>query len=199
MLEYSTEKGVKPLEINDVLDARKIALEEALKRQMIKTPYNRITVNQLIEEVGISRKTFYRTFSSKDECLDSLIEQFVLNQHRRVTLTLTEPVDLMAAYKTVLLYWKENKPFADALIRDDLLFLFLNASTTHVMKEEQNLYRILQTSDTACDEDIILFFNAGNTVLAIHWLQNGCKTPVDEMAHKLVRLNHTQLIVKDPG
>lgn len=185
------------MEINEILDARKIALEEALKRLMIKTPYDRITVNQLVEEVGISRKTFYRTFPSKDACLDSLIEQYVLNQHRRVTLTLAKPVDLVSSYKTVLLYWKENKAFVDAIMRDNLMPLLLKVSTAHIMKEEKNLYRIMQTSDIACDEDIILFFNAGNTVLAINWLQNGCKTPLDEMAHKLVRLNHTQLLVNN--
>lgn len=184
---------------HELLDQRRTALEDALKQLLIRTPYDRITVDQLVEAVGISRKTFYRTFSSKDSCLESLIRQFVLSQHRRVTLSLSEPVDLVAAYRTVLLHWKENKPFVDAMLRDNLIPLFFHASCAHVMQEERNLYHIMQTSDMGCDEDIVLFFNAGNTILAIHWLQNGCKTPLDEMAQKLVRLNHKQLLSNTQG
>lgn len=178
----------------ELLDQRKTALTNALRQLMIKTPYAQITVDQLIQITGISRKTFYRTFPSKDACLESLIKQFVLEQHSSVTLSLTQPVDLVSAYSANLLYWKENKPFVDAMLRDKLLPLILKYSITHIQQEEHHLYRIMQTNSMECDEDVLLFFNAGNTILIINWLHNNCKTPVEEMARKLVRLNHTQLL-----
>lgn len=182
------------MENTEVQDRRKNALADALRHLMIKTPYSRITVNHLIDEVGISRKTFYRTFPSKDACLETLIDLFVLDQHRSVTLTLTQPVDLVAAYTANLLFWKEHKSFVDAMLRDNLLPLFLRRSIIHIQKEEHHLYRIMQTTSMECDEDVLLFFNAGNTIMILNWLHNDCRTPVEEMAHKLVRLNHTQLL-----
>ena len=178
----------------EVLDKRKAALAGALRQLMIRMPYSKITVDQLIEEVGISRKTFYRTFSSKDACLEALMDQFILEQHSSVTLTLTHPVDLVAAYSAHLMFWKKHKAFVDALLRNKLFPLFLKRSIIHIQNEEHHLYRILQTTNMECDEDVLLFFNAGNTVMIIKWLYDDCKTPVEEMAHKLVRLNHTQLL-----
>ena len=178
----------------EALDRRKAALAGALRHLMIRMPYSKITVDQLIEEVGISRKTFYRTFSSKDACLEALMDQFILEQYSSVTLTLTQPVDLVAAYSASLLYWKENRLFVDAMLRDKMLHLLLKYSILHIRQEEHHLYRIMRTNTMECDDDVLLFFNAGNTVLIINWLHNNCKTPVEEMARKLVRLNHTQLL-----
>lgn len=182
------------MENSELLTSRKIQLEEALMRMMLKTPYNRITVNDLIADVGVSRKTFYRTFPSKDACLDELVGQFVMKLHRQVTLKLSQPVDLVESYTESLRYWQENKAFFEALVRDNLLSLYIDHQILHIQQEERNLGRIMDAVDMKHDEDVLRFFSAGNTAISLHWIQSGCKTPIDAMARKLVRLNHAQLL-----
>ena len=55
------------------LRSKKI-IAEVLLRLMTQYPYAEITVKHILLEAGISRKTFYRNFSSKDDVLDAYIE-----------------------------------------------------------------------------------------------------------------------------
>lgn len=183
---------------SEMLAMRKIRLEEVLMEMMIKTPYTRITVDQLTEAVGISRKTFYRTFPSKDACLDELIGQFVLGIHRQVTLKLAQPVDLVASYTESLRYWQENRAFFEALVRDNLLPLYIKHQVLHIQQEERRLGQIMDAPSMKHDEDILLFFAAGNATISLRWIQTGCKVPIEEMAKKLARLNHSPLLHRNP-
>lgn len=53
-------------------------LTETLLRIMKEYPYHEITVKHILLESGISRKTFYRNFLSKDDILNSYIDSILL-------------------------------------------------------------------------------------------------------------------------
>ena len=51
----------------------KKTITETLLYLMAKYPYTEITVKHILLEADVSRKTFYRNFSSKDDVLNSYI------------------------------------------------------------------------------------------------------------------------------
>ncbi|MCI8937659.1 MAG: TetR/AcrR family transcriptional regulator [Lachnospiraceae bacterium] len=66
---------------------------------MTQYPYTEITVKHILLEAGISRKTFYRNFSSKDDVLHTYIDT-VLNDY------------------TETLFQEENYSFAFRILTD---------------------------------------------------------------------------------
>ena len=186
------------MDCTELMDQRKTALEDMLLKLLRELPYSQITVQDIIRDLGLSRKTFYRIFPCKDACLESLIYRFVLNNHRYVNERLTEPVDLLDSYIHHLNYWKENRTFLEIIDRNRLGPFLMKHALAHVQREETALLSLLNSPDMVCDEDILLFFMAGVNTLVMYWIRCGCRTPVEELAQKLVRLIHSPLL-KEPS
>lgn len=185
------------MDSNELMEQRKTALEDALLELLKERPYSQITVQDLIRDLGLSRKTFYRLFPCRDACLESLIYRFVLNNHCYVNQRMTEPADLLQSYIHHLNYWKENRFFLEIIDRNRLTPFLMKHALAHVQREEKHIVSLLNSPDMKCDEDILLFFIAGVNTMVMYWVRCGCRTPVEELAQKLVRLIHSPLL-KEP-
>ena len=53
---------------------RQRELERGLLQAMGKQPYEKITLTELCRELKVPRKTFYRYFPTKDDCLLALVD-----------------------------------------------------------------------------------------------------------------------------
>ena len=58
---------------------RQRQLEQNLLELMAEQPYSGITINQICDLAGISRKSFYRYFGSKDGCLHALLDHTIMD------------------------------------------------------------------------------------------------------------------------
>ena len=58
---------------------RQRQLEQSLLELMEDFPYKAITIGQICDQVGISRKSFYRYFDSKDGCLFALLDHTIMD------------------------------------------------------------------------------------------------------------------------
>lgn len=62
------------LEHNEELhDATIEAIEQSFRLLMEETPYEKITVSQIVRKAGVSRSAFYRNYETKDELFDKII------------------------------------------------------------------------------------------------------------------------------
>ena len=52
-------------------------ISTALLKLMQKHPYAEISVKQIIMETSLARKTFYLNFSSKDDVLESILDELI--------------------------------------------------------------------------------------------------------------------------
>ena len=90
-----------------MVNATKLALEAALKKQLLHKPIDKITINDLTEECGISRMAFYYHF--KD--IYDLVEWCCVEDGKQVlqnkTTYDTWQEGLCQVFEAVL----ENKPF----------------------------------------------------------------------------------------
>ena len=63
-------------------NATKLALEESLKHLLLKKPLDKITINDLTTDCGISRMTFYYHFKDKYDLINWIFyTEFVSNIH----------------------------------------------------------------------------------------------------------------------
>ena len=52
-------------------------ISTALLKLMQENPYAEISVKQIIMETSLARKTFYLNFSSKDDVLESILDELI--------------------------------------------------------------------------------------------------------------------------
>ena len=52
-------------------------ISNALLKLMQEHPYAEISVKQIIMETSLARKTFYLNFSSKDDVLESILDELI--------------------------------------------------------------------------------------------------------------------------
>ncbi len=88
-------------------NATKLALEEALKRQLLKKPLDRITINDLTADCGISRMTFYYHFKDIYDLVEwcCLEDAKIALQGKKTSSTWHD--GLLQIFDAVM----ENKPF----------------------------------------------------------------------------------------
>lgn len=75
-LFVSERKLMNPSQNPSALRSKKI-ITETLLHLMTQHPYAEITVKHILLESNISRKTFYRNFSSKDDVLNSYMDSIL--------------------------------------------------------------------------------------------------------------------------
>ena len=120
---------------------RRRQLEDELFRTMLQKPYIEISVSDLCEQAGVSRKSFYRYYGNKDGCLNALLDRVLMNN-----VSGQGKIDLSAGiHSPVLLqameYWMEQKPLLDLITENGLQSRLLERCFLHVGSEKQDALR----------------------------------------------------------
>lgn len=171
------------------LRSKKI-ITEVLLRLMAQYPYAEITVKHILLEAGISRKTFYRNFSSKDDVLDAYIEAIL--QSYVETLAENENYSFINMLDTIFDLCEEYKEFLLILREHGLLYLLLVKLNAIILTEH---YKIAQCHladqrnhlvDQLLSEYIVSFNIGGVWNIIVRWLENGMKDSVDDIKKSIV-------------
>ena len=156
-------------------------ITQALLTLMKSTPYNEISVKQIILEAGLARKTFYRNYESKDDVLISLIKKTLHNYYNIVNSGLSDVLT------TVFSFAEKNKDILLLLDRNNMLHLVLQC-----MNEYGPLLRREFVSDSnpfnklfdGLDSSYLMAFNIGAfwNVISM-WIHRGMSDrPEDVMS-----------------
>ena len=169
---------------------RKCATEVSVRNQhsvtagllelMQKIPYEDITVTQICQSAGVTRRIFYHLFSNKTDALHALIDQTILGAEGY------RP-DLPDETLRFCLYWREQKPLFDALHSSNLSNLLLERMITSVLDEAYDVRYWLKAYDPDTATDIIIFNLCGIMGLTYGWYRSGYQKTPEEMAR---RINH---------
>lgn len=184
----------------DIMDAnfqRSVQIEECLLEIMRSVPYQRITVSELCDRLGIARKTFYYYYPSKDDCLNAIVDRKIEEAALYTADVLPNNAKSVQAYLSNLNFWKSQKPFLDSLMTNNLGWVFIKRYIRYVQEEEKNLENLLGTPDVKFDSDILLFYMCGQISMMLQWYSRGFDTPAEEMAQKYLRLIHSPLLPPD--
>lgn len=162
-------------------NSTKQELEEALKKQLLKKPLDKITIHDLTEECGISRMAFYYHF--KD--IYDLIEWTCLEDARKALQGKktydTWQEGLLQIFEAVL----ENKPFILNVYRSvsrERVENYLYALTYELIEgvvEEQS-ENLMVTEEQK--KFIANFYKYSFVGVMLDWIKRGMKESPEEMA-----------------
>lgn len=157
---------------------RQRELEQGFLNMLHSQPYDKITLTDLCRQLNISRKSFYRYFPTKEDCLLALIDHTLADCNDIAlggwdgTSALNERVQL-----SFFRYWKNRKPFLDAVKENDLQHLLLDRTTLIVDRMKEN-----RKSDSFAREQIEYFVAHGLISTVLRWHHFGFQSSPEEMA-----------------
>lgn len=157
---------------------RQRELEAGLLDAMKYLPYDKITLTDLCRQQDIPRKSFYRYFPTKEDCLLALIDH-TLADCNDIALkgwsgseTLDEVVQLR-----FFNFWKSRKAFLDAIRDNGFRHLLLERTTVIVdrMKESGQ-------AESFAETQVKYFIAYGMMTTMLRWHHFGFPSSPAEMA-----------------
>lgn len=163
---------------------RQRELERGLLSAMNALPYEKIQLTDLCRTLNIPRKTFYRYFPSKEDCLLALIDH-TLSDCNDIALTgwtgsevLDEKVQLR-----FFRFWRERADFLDAMARNGFRHLLLDRTTAIVDRMKEN-----QAPESFAEDQVEYFIAQGLMSTVLRWHQHGFRSSPEEMAEVFGKL-----------
>ena len=148
-------------------------ITEALVSLMKESPYDEISVKQILLESGLAKKTFYRNFDSKDDVLFSKIRAELREYFSIVD---GGKADVLT---TIFAFAKKNKDLLLILDRNDMLHVVLKCMNENIRSHKQG-----QVSETnpfvqlfdGLDSEYLIALNIGAVWNVISfWVHGGMK------------------------
>lgn len=155
---------------------------ESLLDLMQKIPFEDITVTQLCQAAGVTRRVFYHLFSNKTGALQALIDHKILaieSYGREI------PNETLRFFR----YWKEQKALLDVLGENGMSGLLLERMISSVLAEDYDLVYLLKRNGwSENSKDVIIFFLSGLMGLVYSWYYGGFQKEPEEMAVLLAQM-----------
>ncbi|MBS5334810.1 MAG: TetR/AcrR family transcriptional regulator [Firmicutes bacterium] len=165
----------------------KRAIDASLKNLLLKKPFDKITINDIAEDCGISRMTFYYHFKDIYDLVEWSCEEEAKRILEDKTNYDTWPEAFLALFEEVL----RNKPF--------VLNVYRSVSREQI---ENYLYKVVQglllnivnekaAGMTVRDEDkkfIADFYKYAFIGLMLEWVKNGMKEDPKRIVSNLERM-----------
>ena len=163
---------------------RQRELEQGLLSAMAQQPYEKITLTELCSRLGIPRKTFYRYFPTKEDCLVALMDH-TLSDCNDIALkgwNGTGELDQTAQLR-FFLFWREHGAFLDAVRDNGLRYLLLERTTVIVDRMKENTQAVSFARD-----QVEYFIAHGLMSTVLRWHHFGFQSSPEEMAEVFGRL-----------
>lgn len=161
-------------------------LENAFLVLLGRLPYEQVTITQICEEAGISRRVFYHLFGSKQDLLYSLIDHRILDIESFRT-------DVSNMALRFFLYWKEQKPLLDAIREHNLWSTLMDRMIGSILREDYDVWRWLQAENPDNRQDIVMFNIGGCMALVFSWHDSEYQKSPEQMAALIADLMNKPL------
>lgn len=150
------------------------ALAQALLSLMNQYDYKEITITQIAQEAGLSRKTFYRLFSDKDDILQfyfhGLFQQYAFQVNALQIRHYWDAVQLLFDF------WEERRSLLSLLEKNNLLSRLFE-QTYQYAGPIFEIIRSKETSESPAIAYLLAYSVGGIHSMLIKWAQNGMEVP----------------------
>lgn len=154
----------------------------ALIQLLEKRPLSAITVSELTEKAGVSRMTYYRNYSSKEDIFARHLQD-ILEEYHEESLQLMQGerhydfAHMMHCFR----YFNDHRRFLDCLFESGLSGMFLSALEDYVLS------RWRTDPDDPAEFYALRAFSGALFSVYIAWSKRGAQESPEEMAEMLSR------------
>jgi AcrR family transcriptional regulator len=159
--------------INEKTAIQQKKITESLLELMQIKPFSEITVTQLCQHAGVSRRMFYYLFSNMTGALYALIDSKIW------------AVEICGINEILefFMYWKTQKVLLDILENNAMSGLLLERMVTRILQEDYDVHNWLKSHGWKNNSrDLIVFGFTGIMGLVYSWHYSGYERKPEEMA-----------------
>jgi len=177
--------------------ARQRQLEQGLLEAMLEKSYEDITISQLCDRMQISRKAFYRYFTSKDGALFALLDhtmlQFYMDGFRGAGGS------ALGDLKQFFLFWYAHRDLLEALERNHLSGMMFERAVILAQQEKLMPRQMLSWSEDL--QGVAMSFAvSGLMSMAFQWHRQQYRISPEEITRVAVSMLTKPLVqVRQPG
>lgn len=168
---------------------RQRQLEQGLLELMADDPYDHITISQICEQVGISRKSFYRYFDGKDGCLHALLDHTIMDGSSYYMTESDDPDPELSFFTRYFEYWQRQTPLLDALEKNGQSLQLLQRMVRYILTEEPNYAQFMGIPQDHLMEHIA-FTVGGLMGLVLTWHHEHFQKTAAQMGEVLYQMTH---------
>ena len=163
-----------------IAEQSKQKMVQALLRVMEQYDYREITVTQIAQEAQLSRKTFYRLFSGKDEILSLLFEGLFQECFGRIQArNIRHYWDVMQEFFD---FWEERKELLFLLQKNGLLPRVFERSCQYAVQVFIFVRSEEMAESFALPLPYLLAYSVGGMhSMLLKWVENGMDIPSAEL------------------
>ena len=170
---------------------RQKQLEQCLLELMAEIPFSGITIGQICEKVNLSRKSFYRYFDSKEDCLNALLDHVIMRGSTYyMEGTVSSHTDLTFCIR-FFEYWQQQTPLLDVLEKNGLSLQLLQRIVRYILEEEPAYATYMGISPSDLMEHVVFLVN-GMMGMVLTWHHGRYEKTAVQMGHILYRLMQRQ-------
>ncbi len=160
----------------------KYRLADSIKNCMKIKPVDKITVQNIVDECGMTRQTFYRNFKDKYDLINWYFDKLVLQAFAQIGVDKTVVQSLREKFEFIK---KEKIFFTEAFRSDDY-----NSLKEHDFELIMGFYTELITrkrKELLSEEILFLLemYCRGSVYMTVKWVLSGMKQTPKEMAASL--------------
>ena len=174
---------------------RQRELEAGLLEALGKLPYEKITLTELCRQLAIPRKSFYRYFPTKEDCLLALIDHTLMDFS--VDFLAHDPAATYSTLEHFFSFWATQSNLLDALERHELSDLLVQRALLLATDEKIFPRNLFLDHSRATREQVAVFVVSGMMTMVAQWHQNRFRHSSQKMADIAAHLL-TQPLVSAP-
>lgn len=167
--------------MNEKTVRRQQEIEEGLLKLMLEEKFERITVTDLCEHLGLARRSFYRYFDNLEDVLNSAMErlfQDMVQPSGNITVE-----EITRTFR----FWEERKIVLTALDKGNLLDKFFEYTMRY---SDIRMLQKLQTPEGAVpgmERETAMFLVGGMVAMMTDWYRHGFEKTPEQMAELAYR------------
>ncbi|URZ18481.1 TetR/AcrR family transcriptional regulator [Clostridium felsineum] len=164
---------------NAVSNRSKICMEKALLKLMETEDYNEITIQEITDNAGLSRRTFYRNYLSKEEILEDYFHRIWSEYEAKVCLQ--TDLSLPNIAKIFFSVMSGNLDFLKIVNRHNLLPLFLSQVDELLPSTFNELKGKYMSFSKESIKYALIFSTGGCMRILVQWLNASTIKSPEEM------------------
>ncbi|MBQ7387538.1 MAG: TetR/AcrR family transcriptional regulator [Clostridia bacterium] len=164
------------------IDVVKLKISNSLIELILKRDYHSISIIDIMKDAGMSRSTFYRHFSSKDDVINYCFDGIVLRFYHSIPSDFSTLEGYREAVKHVFRTIKHHKRILKAIIDSGCAYIIQNYI------DEQYAKGFQKNGEPSTLLPYIYSGALGNVI--IRWVKADCETSIDEVADAIVDTTH---------
>ena len=152
-------------------------LEKCMMEFMKTSLVENISISSLCQHTGISRKTFYRLFTSKSDVVLAMLDHTILDFESFVPDPSVGPGEI----HRFVAFWRTQESLLDALANNHASSLLLDRALNHILSEDPQSLQYFGASDMPYQREMMLFYINGLMSLILDWHKTGFARSIEEM------------------